>query len=275
MTRYNVPPNRPATRRLPALAVLAILATGPAAAADRQAVEHAREAAACMQLAEKRPDAAFDSALTWEDRGGGDMARLCQAMALFHQGQFQAAATRLEDLGPTLGKDTPEGASSLLARAGWAWLRAGDTAKAERSYTQALTRSPRDPELMIDRAFARAEAQRYWEAIEDLNRAIDLAPRRAEAYLYRAGAYRALGNDSKALDDVGVALQLEPSNPEALLLRGNLRAVTGNAEGAKADWGMVMRIDPDTTSARAAEDNLKRLRDGQAAPPTAGAPPAR
>ncbi|EWY40342.1 hypothetical protein N825_37160 [Skermanella stibiiresistens SB22] len=294
MTRYNAPMtsppalfrlalSRPAIFRgaVSALALATLVAALPASAAerkpaphaapDREAVERARQAASCLQMAEKTPKAAFESALTWQDRGGGDMARLCQAMALFHQGQFQASATRLEDLVPTLGKDTPEGASSLLARAGWAWLRAGDSDKAEKAYTAAIDRSPRDPELLVDRAFARAESERYWDAIEDLNRAIGMAPKRAEPYLYRAGAFRALGNDSKALEDVGVALALEPGNPEALLLRGNLRAVTGNPDGAKSDWRSVMRIDPDTTSAKAASDNLARLQGAEAE----GKPPAK
>jgi tetratricopeptide (TPR) repeat protein len=236
-----------------------------AAPADREAVNHARESTACLKLAERAPDAAFDSALTWEDRGGGDMARLCQAMALFHQGQFQAAAMRLEDLVPTLGSNTAEGASSLFARAGWAWLRAGNTDRAERAYGAALERTPRDPQLLIDRAFARAEAGRHQDAITDLNRAIELVPNNAEPYLYRAGAYRSLGNQSKAMEDVDHALALAPSNPEALLLRGNLRAADGNQDGARADWQMVTKVDPDTASARAASDNLRRLQAGQAA----------
>jgi tetratricopeptide (TPR) repeat protein len=278
MTRNNV--HRAFAHIVPAVAVAcALLLAGPAnaadrkhpakpepqtAPADREAVNHARESTACLKLAERAPEAAFESALTWEDRGGGDMARLCQAMALFHQGQFQAAATRLEELVPTLGSNTAEGASSLLARAGWAWLRAGNSDRAERAYGAALERTPRDPELLIDRAFARAEAGRYPDAVEDLNKAIELAPKRAEPYLYRAGAYRALGNQSKALEDVGQALALEPSNPEALLLRGNLRAANGNPDGTRADWQMVTKVDPDTASARAASDNLRRLQAGQA-----------
>jgi tetratricopeptide (TPR) repeat protein len=277
MTRNNV--QRAFARLMPAALALSVLAAGPAGAADRkhpakpepqaapadrEAVNHARESTACLKLAERAPDAAFDSALTWEDRGGGDMARLCQAMALFHQGQFQAAATRLEDLVPTLGSNTAEGASSLLARAGWAWLRAGNPDRAERAYGAALERTPQDPELLIDRAFARAEAQRYQDAVDDLNRAIVLAPNKADPYLYRAGAYRSLGKQDKAMEDVQHALALEPSNPEALLLRGNLRAAAGNQDGARADWQMVTKVDPDTASAHAASDNLKRLQSGQA-----------
>jgi len=278
MTRYNHP--RAALRPLLTAAAIALLLASPATAADRKpaphadktapdpkAIDHARQSSACLKLAKQSPEKAFDSALTWQDRGGGDMARLCQAMALFHQGQFQAAATRLEDLIPTLGADTPQGAASLLARAGWAWLRAGDEIKAEHAYTAALSRTPADPELLIDRAFARAEGQRYWDAVDDLNRAIEMNPRNADPYLYRAGAYRELGNHAKALEDVGIALQLQPTNPEALLLRGNLRALTGNQDGAREDWQMVMKIDRDTSSARAAADNLARLQAGNPAGP--------
>jgi tetratricopeptide (TPR) repeat protein len=278
MTRNNV--HRAFARFIPAALAFSLLAAGTAGAADRkhpaspqpqaapadrEAVNHARESTACLKLAERAPDAAFDSALTWEDRGGGDMARLCQAMALFHQGQFQAAATRLEDLVPTLGSNTAEGAASLFARAGWAWLRAGNSDRAERAYGAALERTPQDPELLIDRAFARVEAQRYQDAVEDLNRAIAIAPNSAEPYVYRAGAYRSLGKQDKAMEDVQRALALEPSNPEALLLRGNLRAAGGNQDGARADWQMVTKVDPDTANARAASDNLKRLQTGQVA----------
>ena len=176
------------------------------------------------------------------------MARLCQAMALFHQGQFQAAATRLEDLVPTLGSNTAEGASSLLARAGWAWLRAGNTDRAERAYGAALERTPQRPGT-ADRPRLRAGGSRASPGRgRDLNRAIELAPNKAEPYLYRSGAYRALGNQSKAMEDVDHALALEPSNPEALLLRGNLRAADGNQDGARADWQMVTKVDPDTAT---------------------------
>jgi tetratricopeptide (TPR) repeat protein len=270
MTRYNR--SRITARRLLAAGTIALLLAGPAVAADKKkppdakTIDHAREASACLTLAEKVPAKAFESALTWEERGGGDMAKLCQAMALFHQGQFQPAATRLEDLVPTLGAGNPQGAASLLARAGWAWLRAGDTTKAERAYTEALARSPADPELLIDRAFARAEDQRFWDAVDDLNRAIELNPRNVDAHVYRAGAYRELGNYAKALDDVGIALQLQPSNPEALLLRGNLRAMAGNPQGAREDWQMVTKVAPDTTGARAAADNLARMQARDAAP---------
>lgn len=231
----------------------------PAAAAPASQPAAAAEPASCIARAEQTPDAGFESALAWEDRGGGDHARLCQALALFHRGQFEAAAQRLEALVPTLGAQAPEAAASLLGRAGWAWLRAGQPGRAEAAYTQAIGQQPDDPELLVDRAFARAEAERFHDARDDLDRAIALRPGTAEAYVYRAQAHRELGDLALARDDVARALELAPADPEALLLRGNLSALAGDVATAREDWSRVVRIDPGTTTARAARENLERF----------------
>lgn len=250
--------NRPA---LLAIALLVSLAA-PAEAKPRKpasADPAGGDLAACLKVAEATPDAAVEKALVWQDRGGGDPARLCHAMALYHRGQFDAAGTRLEDLVGTMGKDDPKAAATLLSHAGWARLRAGQAERAERLYGEALTRQPDDVDLHIDRAFARADQEKYWDAVADLDWAIRKAPKRADAYVYRAGAYRHLGNLDAAQRDVAQALELKPNDSDALLLRGNLRALKGDAKGAREDWKQVMRLDPDTTNAHNAETNLARL----------------
>ncbi len=239
-------------------AALALFFASPALAAPDTGIDHDKEFRACVTLAEKKPAEAFESALTWQDRGGGDRARLCQALALFHKGDFKAAGARLEELAPILGKDDPKAAVSILGRAGWAWLRAGDYPRAERLYTQALERQPDDVDLHIDRAFARAETERFWDAIADLDAALAKDPRRADAYLYRAAAHKALANDRQAIVDIDRALELRPNDPEALLLRGNIKAQTGNLPGAKDDWKLVQRLAPDANVAKTAAANLER-----------------
>ncbi|MBK3737548.1 hypothetical protein GAY29_31830, partial [Azospirillum brasilense] len=97
-------------------AALALLSAGPAFSAPT--VDHNREFQACLTLAEKRPAEALESAQTWLNRGGGDHARLCQALALFHKGDFTTAGARLEELAPVLGKDDPKAGASILGRAG-------------------------------------------------------------------------------------------------------------------------------------------------------------
>jgi tetratricopeptide (TPR) repeat protein len=235
---------------LPTL-ILALLVAAPA-----HAQAPGRDLAGCLKRAETNAEGGFEWALAWEDRGGGEAARLCQAIALFHRGDFQAAATRLEDLAasPAAG----DGAADLWARAGSSWLRAERGAQAERAYGEAIRLRPKDAELRIDRAIARAGAERYRDAVEDLTQALALNPRSGEALVLRAEAHRALGNLPQAQSDAAKALEIKPDDPDALLLRGNLRALSGDVAAARDDWQRVTRLDPDTTAARAARVNLAR-----------------
>lgn len=265
MTRRN---------RLPILfatLLLALPVAGRTAAADQN-----RELQTCATIAELKPDEGLESARAWIQRGGGDPARLCEALALFHKGEFPEAGRRLEDLADGLGRDDPKAEAQILARAGWAWLRAGDAARADRLYTRALERQPGDLDLFIDRAFARAEAERFWDAVADLDLVIARAPERADAWLYRAAAHKALSNLHQASADVARVLELRPNDAEAVLLRGNIKAAAGDARGAAEDWRTVTRIAPDGTQARAARLNLDRLAAMPPPPqPARGQPPAK
>lgn len=242
--------------------VLALVAVHPAFAAPDVGPDPRQALPECLRLAAEAPDAGFEKALVWEDKGGGDAARECQAMALFHRGQFQEAGIRLAALAPKLDARDPAVAANLYLRAGWAWLRAGRPAEADTMFTEALNRRPDDPEIYIDRAFAREELERYWDVVDDLTEAIARAPDRADIYIYRAEAYRALGNLGLAAGDLGEALERDPANPDALLLRGNVRALDGDVERAMEDWRRVLRLDPDTPAAHAAEDNIARAEIG-------------
>lgn len=217
----------------------------------------------CTKLAETRPADGIAKADSWFAAGGGDPARLCRALALFHKGEFKPAGALFADLSASLGKNDGKTAAALLARAGWSLLRAGDAVEADRLYTQALERSPDDPDLRIDRAFARAEAGRYDDAVADLDQAISGAPDRADAYLYRAAANKARKETVRAMADVEEALKRAPKNPEALLLRGNLKAGAGDIPAAKADWQAVQRVAPGSKQAAAARANLDRLAEAE------------
>lgn len=240
-------------------------AQAPATASATQDIN--RKLKECAAQAESDPVAALDRALRWQDSGGGDYARLCQALARFHKGEFKAAGEQLETLAPLLGKDDPKAAAAILARGGWAWLRAGNQTKAETLYSAALAKQPGDVDLLIDRAFARAEAERFWDAVADLDAALAADPKRADAYLYRAAAHKALSNHRQALADIDRALELKPGDPETILLRGNVKALSGSVNAAREDWALVKRLAPDSAFARAATVNLDRAAKMASAPP--------
>lgn len=250
------------------LLALPFLLAAPALAADAELQD-------CLKLAEIQPDAALERAAGWQAKGGGTPAKLCHALALFHRGDFAEAGRRLEDIAMELGRSDRRAGASVLGRAGWAWLRAGDSARAERLYTAALEHQPGDADLLVDRAIARAEGERFWDAIEDLNAVLAKDPKRADAWLYRAAAHKALSNTRQALADVAQALELKPGDPEALLLRGNVKALAGDAKGARDDWTLVARLAPDSGPGRSARSNLQGMERAGAAPKDAPAPKAK
>lgn len=248
----------------PALVVVAgLFLTAPFPAAAQETQVDTR-LASCLERARIDPPAARAAAEKWlATEDGGEPAALCVAMAQFHDGAFADAAMRLEKLAAAQPPERVSAAARLLGQAGWAHLRAGDFGAAERLYGEALTKTPGDADLWIDRAFARAETERFWDAAADLAQAMALAPTRADPYVYRAAAYKALGQLHAAREDLERALELRPDDPQALLLRGNLKAEAGDWPGAEADWTLATRADKENNGyGRSAAANLEKMRRG-------------
>lgn len=240
-----------------AVAMNAIVATMPGAL-NAAEIDHARRYDWCMTLAGDDPEEAFEAASAWRGLGGGDAARHCAAAALAGLGQYVEAAGRLE----TLARRARAGAgfrARLLAQAAQAWHMAGRDARAESALGAALTLSPDDVTLLVDRAAVRAARALYWEALDDLNRAIEIDPRRTDALAFRASAYRHLDSLDLAAEDARSALALDPADPGALLERGNIRRLRGDKEGARRDWLEVLRVAPQSPAAGAVRDNLEKM----------------
>ena len=214
---------------------------------------------ACLTRAEELPDFALEEAKLWEHQGGGADARLCQALAQMLRGAWEQAAPALEASAAEMVLEKPAMRANLLSRAGSAWSNAHKLPQAEAALGKALALTPRDPQLLMDRAIARAGMERYWDAIADLDRVVELAPKLAEAWTLRAQAHHILALDAKALVDVEEALRLSPQSGEALLLRGNLRAAKSDMIHAKQDWESVRRVAAGTPAAGVALQNLNAL----------------
>ncbi|MEI6986707.1 MAG: tetratricopeptide repeat protein [Rhodospirillaceae bacterium] len=206
----------------PVLLVIAVLTQ--LACAAHAATEGVVDLAGCQRLAESAPALAIVQAKAWIERGGGEDARLCQAAAQFHAGDFVKAGESFEALASgTVGRNARQ-VANLYNRAAWAWLRAGNAARAERLYSTAIEKQPDDGELRIDRGIARIEAKHFSGAAEDFSSVLRRQPQRAEAYFYRATAYKELGKNREALADIEQALKLKPGDPDAQLLRGKVRS---------------------------------------------------
>lgn len=184
-----------------ALAFFVIVVFFAAVAAPRsvQAAEKTgRKLEKCLKRALRAPDEAVAEAESWMKKGGGDGARLCRAHAQFHRGEYALAAAEFAALAAKVGAGDRVHVTALHVKAGLSYSRANDHVRAEEQYSRALAFESQDPEIWVDRAAERASIERYWDAIDDLNRALTLMPDMTEALRMRGQALMKLGQDRKA-----------------------------------------------------------------------------
>ncbi len=215
----------------------------------------------CLAMLDTDPAGAYAFADAWFATGGGEGAVHCRALADVAQGDADVGAEALDKLAGS--SKTPAAArAAVYGQAGQAWLMARDPDRAVASATLALTLTPDDPDLLIDRSIAAANLERYQDALDDLTRALDLDPRRPDALVFRSAAWRHLNQPDLARDDIDRAIAQDPDNPDALLERGILRQRRGEREGARQDWERAIQLAPDTATADLAQQNLQLLEAG-------------
>ncbi|HUK00074.1 MAG TPA: hypothetical protein VLV85_17620 [Stellaceae bacterium] len=218
------------------------------------------------------PKEGLERAKLWAQQGGGFYADHCVAMALFALRDYAAAADRFQTLATAMmGMPTVERAQAL-DQAGQAWLDAERPDRAKAAFDAALQLNGENADLLIDRSEAYAALKQYWDALDDLNRAIDLAPDRADAYIYRGAVYRHLDTPDLAMQDVQHGLSLAPDSPTGLLERGILRQLKGDIAGAREDWQRVEKLAPDSPAQKAAAMELAKLSEKDAKPAPATPP---
>jgi tetratricopeptide (TPR) repeat protein len=213
----------------------------------------------CVAAIAKKPDDAFEMALTWRDHGGGVPAERCAALALISLDEPGEAATRLDALAQRQDAGSAAERASLLGQAGNAWLLADQPENAETAFSAALKLTAQDPELWVDRARARAAHGDWVNAETDLNTAIGLDKTKAESFVLRASARHALGNAAGYKSDIDAALAIDPTYPDALVERGAIRVEAGDATGARADWLQVLLRAPDSPAADSVRKQIETL----------------
>ncbi len=215
----------------------------------------------CLGMLNTDPEGASAFADAWEATGGGEGATHCRALAELALGEAETGATLMDKLAAT-STAAAAARASVYGQAGQAWLIAGSADKAYRSATMALSLTPDDEDLLIDRAIAAASLERFRDAVVDLTHALDVDGKRGDALVLRAAARRGLNQLDLAQADVNRALDQDPDDPEALLERGILRQRRGDRPGARRDWERAASLAPDTATADLAQQNLQLLEAG-------------
>ena len=236
--------------------------SGPLRAAETPRTTTAGAAAsytACMELARRAPDEALVRAEGLMKAGFTAPARHCLGTALLTLGRAAQAARVFLDLARHPGDIAPTERAEAFAQAGRAWLEAGDAARAEAAYGEALVLTPKDVLRLIDRAIARGAQKRDFEALDDLNRALELAPDNTDARILRAAANRRAGAPELAEEDIRAALAQDPESPAAWLESGLLAQSRKQAAKARAAFAKAMALDPAGPSGLTARAALARL----------------
>jgi len=252
-----------AMRSLPVLAA-AILMLGAVAAPaaprsplDDPALPGATRYERCLALAGSRPRTALEAARGW--REGGASAVHCEAVALVGVARYSEAALKLDGLARDPSIRAPVQRAELFDQAGNAWLLAHKPGPAQGSFSAALRLRPGGPDLLADRARAKAMDQDWTGADSDLSAALAHAPSRPDLLVLRASARRALHRAKDALGDVEKALRLQPGDAEALVERGVLKFDAGDKTGAEADWNNAIASAPKSAAAQSAREHLSQF----------------
>ena len=161
------------------------------------------------------PEGANTFADAWQATGGGEGADHCLALAKLQLGDVETGAEMLEKLAAS-SKAPAAARATVYGQADQAWLMTGDADHALADATLALSLSPDDPDLLIDRSVASATLGHFDDAVDDLSHALELDGKRPDALVLRAAAWRHEGHLDLAQDDVDRAISQDPDNPEGL-----------------------------------------------------------
>lgn len=212
------------------LLVQALAAATPAAptltvgqTADRSRLE------TCIAAVDKDADAGYETARQWIAEAHVREAYVCSAIADMARAKPALAARQFE----SLAIDGPDDAdkANMLSRAGNAWLLARDPSRAKAAFDRAVALTPKDPDLLIDRARAHAMLGQWRATEEDLSAALDARPKDPLALRLRADARVRQGAFELAEKDASDAVAADPKNVDALLELGRAREAkrTGKA----------------------------------------------
>lgn len=217
-----------------ALGICAVIAIGfaPLTAAQDEPTRFDLRHEACLDQISDNPEAAYETALTWKNEGGGYRAQHCVAMALFGLGRTEQAAHRLEQIARAPHSVTDRQKADYFFEAANFWLLAEDYDKAIAASSGGLDIRSEHLDLLISRARGHAGLKDYDAAKKDLDRVLKLAPSRADAYRYRADLHLRGGDHDAALRDINKSLDLDDTQVETALLRGDIREAIRKSDAA-------------------------------------------
>lgn len=281
--RAPAPVTAQTPRRAPPIGAALVAAALTAAVLGGHGGAQAKEAPqperyrACLDLADKEPDKAYDQATHWIDDRGGVPARHCQAMALMGLGQFEAAGEKLRALAEAPGDMPKSVRAELWVQTGEVYLLGKYPDDAVRALDQAIRLAPEDVGIRLDKARALALKPEWALMRTELDMALRLDPTSIDGWALRATARRMTGQIAAAEEDVDTALALDETRGDIWLERGLIDQAKGDKPAARRNLVRAITLDEKSPVAEKARFALEAmdfkadgLRPGGASAPAKG-----
>lgn len=112
------------------------------------------------------------------------------------------------------------------------------------SCTKLIQIEPRNSKAFFYRGIAKYWAERYNEAIVDLNNALYLEPNNTRAYSFRGSAKLRVEDNLGAIEDFSTLISLDPKDLHAYLDRGQAKYNLKDYGGAIRDFNYILIADP-------------------------------
>jgi tetratricopeptide (TPR) repeat protein len=208
------------TTLIPVALLAVVLGTQAQAAPDPR--DEAR-LQACMTKAETKPEEALEDGFVWRSQSGGTFAEQCIAIARIEGGDIGGGAERLTALASAPDAGDIDQRVLIMARAANAWLMIEDFAAAQKVLDAALKLKPGEPDLLLDRARAKAGQGKWAEAQADLTACLSTRPLDVLALRLRAETLLQQKSYEAAELDIAQALRLAPKDVDNWLVRGRIQ----------------------------------------------------
>jgi len=127
--------------------------------------------------------------------------------------------------------------------------RLSDYSGAINDLNDVIKKQQLNPNLYVERAFAKLAANEFNGAISDCQKAIALKATGEDVYLCKAAAEDALENYTQAISDYDKAVKINGKNENAYVRRGNTRYKAEDYCGAIEDYNKALVIDTACTLA--------------------------
>ncbi len=128
---------------------------------------------------------------------------------------------------------------------------AGDFAKADQQFSQAIAKFPNNPVVYNDRGMFHQQRKQYDKALADFTRVIELDKNAYYAYTNRGFTLMEQGDPQAAVSDFDRSLAIQPKQAMVYSFRGTAELAQGKLNEAAADYRKVVELDPNNPVAKA------------------------